>query len=122
MSGNRPYADELLRCLRESLATMEQLPAEARRFELKVAMRALDILAREFAQGAAAAAAEQSALTQLLGQQAPLHDLRHELCHALREGRSRHDDPQLLHLLRQSVAARLAIDNPAFSALPGAAP
>lgn len=114
MSDYRPTRDDLLHCLREALTTMAAAGNSASRFELRVAARTVDLIRRELDLGAAARAAEHTALRALLGDDASLASLRRELCTRLADGRAGHDDDALLDTLRGVVALQLAIDNPDF--------
>lgn len=114
MVSNRPTPEELLACVRESLAGLASQVDGAARFELKVAAHALEILAREWSQAPAAEAEETADLAALLALDAPLPDLRREACTRFADGRLRHDDAAVLDVLRRHVQARLAIDNPDF--------
>ncbi len=112
--SNRPTRDELFGALRESLTALVQQTEGMTKFELRVAIQALDILGREMQFGPAAAEDERQRLAGFLGHDAGLIELRSELCERLRNGSVRHDDVGLLELLRAGVEARIAIDNPQF--------
>jgi hypothetical protein len=107
-------ADELLQAVRTHLAGLVPKLAGAERYNLQVAIKALEIAARETALGPAAAQAEQVRLRTLLNTDAELPQLRSGLCARLREGRIAPDDPALLAHLRASTRAALDIDNPDF--------
>lgn len=123
MSSSRPTRDELIACLRESLAGLAPQLSGAHGFEVRVAAKTLDLVSRELALGESVEAAEREALSSFLGMNAPLNVLLRELCTRLADGRADHSDPHLLELLRAGVTARLAIDNPEFlnSSTPGVA-
>ena len=104
----------LLAAMRGSLEGLAPHVADSGKFELRVLMRALDIVQRELAQGTAARALEQQRLAGLLSMEGELDALKQELCARLRDGRLPADDPRLLDTLRACVEARLAIDSPDF--------
>ncbi|HEY9544957.1 MAG TPA: DUF6285 domain-containing protein [Solimonas sp.] len=95
------------------MALIPQLEGK-QRFELRVALNAFDIIERETVSAGAAAESERMRLVQLLDRDGTLVELRRELCLRLRDGRQRHDAPELLSALRAGVLARLAFDNPGF--------
>lgn len=114
MPLTRPTRDELLQVLHEALTDLAADPKRATPFELRVAARAVSIVQRELALGPEAEADDRARLSGLLKRDGTHDDLNRELCERLRDGRIRHDDPALLKMLRASVEARLAIDNPDF--------
>lgn len=116
--SNRPYRSELSAALRESLAALIPQLDGAKRFELRVALKALDIIEREAASADAAAADERARLAALLERTGDLGELRRELCARLRDGSMRPEDPALLATLRAGVLARLSFDQPDFKPLP----
>jgi hypothetical protein len=115
MPTNRPNPGELLAAVRRHLLE-ELLPKleGATAYDLRVAVKAIDIVGREFALHADAAAGEQARLRSLLGQDGEAEALNQELCARLREGRIAIDDAALRRHLRATVMAKLAIDNPGF--------
>jgi hypothetical protein len=106
--------NELLLAVRAHLGAMLPKLNGAERYNLQVAIKALDIAAREAALAPEAVCAEQARLQVLLGLQLPLDQLKAELCARLRDGRLAPDDPALLAHLRASTRAALDIDNPDF--------
>lgn len=107
--------NELLQAVRAHLGGLLPKLAGAERYNVQVAIKALDIAAREAALGPAAAHAERERLQALLGAELPLAQLRAELCARLRDGRLAPEEPQLLAHLRATTRAALDIDNPEFS-------
>lgn len=87
------------------------------RFLARVAANALDIVDREFSLGPAQAAAEQGRLAALLDQRGTLDALRAKLAERLRAGQFELDDRALTAHLRNTAAARVAIDQPHYSGL-----
>ncbi|MEX2482721.1 MAG: phosphotransferase family protein [Gammaproteobacteria bacterium] len=113
-----PRTEEILASvgafLREEVAANGEQRA---RFLARVAANALDIVAREFSLGPAQAAAEHGALTALLDERGTLDALRKRLAERLRAGQFELDDPALTTHLRNTAAARVAIDQPNYSGL-----
>lgn len=117
MPEPRPDLLQLMATMRESLQALSQHVSEAGQFELRVLIRALDIVRREVEVGPVARALEQDTLRSLLGvtdTHSDLATLSQQLCARLRAGALQPDDPELLSQLRACVLARLAIDNPDF--------
>lgn len=117
MTASTPTRDELLDAVRTHLLEqlLPQLTGSAR-YQLRVAVKALEMVARENALGLCATVEEGERLGHLLRANPvqSLSTLNAELCARLRDGSMRYDDPALLAHLRASTLARLAIDNPRF--------
>jgi hypothetical protein len=96
--------------LREVLPVLEGAAA----YQLRVAIKAIDIAERERSLRTTAEAAEQGRLCQLLKRNDAVDILNRALCEALREGRMDPEDEQLQRHLRATVMDKLAIDNPEF--------
>ncbi|VWX50288.1 DUF6285 domain-containing protein [Novosphingobium sp. 9U] len=103
----------VVRWLREE--AVEALSGAAR-FDARVAANALEIAAREFALGPAAADRESERLAALLGDEKDLEAMRAELCQRLSSGAIDASDPALLRHLRESVLDQVEIDQPRYSA------
>lgn len=118
-SGDQlPRAEEMLEAISRFLS--EQVAGElsgANSYLARVAANSADILAREIKLGPAANAAEASRLSALLGQDAPLDELRWMLVRQLREGMPL-DTSGLQEHLRLTVAGQLAIDQPGYRVSP----
>ena len=110
MPVHRPELQELLAIARQSLLDMQSHS----RFELRLVVHALEIVAREVEQGAAASGVEHAALAQLLGHDGSIDALNRELCERLESGAVAPDDERFLEAMRACVRVRLAIDNPKF--------
>jgi len=106
--------NELLHAVRAHLGGLLPKLAGAERYHVQVAIKALEIAARETALGPGAVQAECTRLRALLGMDLPLAPLNAELCARLRDGRLAPDDPALLAHLRATTRAVLDIDNPDF--------
>ena len=113
---NRPTAEELLVAVREFLqgTVMPELTGRVA-FHARVAVNVLAIVERELAQGPAAAATEQRELAALLGHDGDLLTLNRELSAAIRRGDFDGRETPLIDLLKRSVGAKLAIDNPRYA-------
>ncbi|MCH1445282.1 MAG: phosphotransferase family protein [Luminiphilus sp.] len=111
-----PTSVELVSSVRTHLKTsvLESLDG-ADKFLLRVAMNSLAIAERELQFGPVLEAEELSRLTTLLGE-GELATLRWKLVHDLRSGVFPAEAPLHEHL-RSTVAGRLAIDQPTYSAL-----
>ncbi|HEX2887247.1 DUF6285 domain-containing protein [Vineibacter terrae] len=113
MAQDRPHAPELLRAIREFLASDVLPRLEGRtQFHLKVAINSLAILEREAASGADADARELQRLQALLGRDGTLAELNAQLAHDLRNGRRDETDAALMAHLRATIADKIAISNP----------
>ena len=112
-----PSSVELVSSVRTHLKTnvLERLEG-ADKFLLRVAMNSLAIAERELQLTPALEAEELSRLLELVGE-GELAELRWWLVYALRSGI--YPEESLLHQhLRLSVAGRLSVDQPTYSALP----
>ena len=83
-------------------------------FHARVAINALSIVLREMEMGKAHDQAEHQRLSVLLGQDAPLDDLRQLLSMRLDYGEIDLMSPALLAHLKATTMAHLAIDNPKY--------
>ena len=86
------------------------------RFQLRVCINALRILARELAQGQALAHSEHLRLPSLLGVEGTVEDLNGQLVGRLASGDLPLETPTLTAHLRQTLRDALAINNPAWIA------
>jgi hypothetical protein len=111
-----PTSAELVNSVRTHLKTsvLQSLDG-ADKFLLRVAMNSLAIAERELQLTPALEAEELSRLVQLVGE-GDLPELRWKLVHALRSG-ALPDESTLHQHLRLSVAGRLSVDQPTYSAL-----
>ena len=111
-----PTSVELVNSVRAHLkaSVLESLDG-ADKFLLRVAMNSLAIAERELQLTPALEAEELSRLVELVGE-GDLPELRWKLAHALRSG-TLFDESTLHQHLRLSVAGRLSIDQPTYSAL-----
>jgi hypothetical protein len=95
----------------------ELLPTLAgyHRFQTRVTVNVLNIVARELGQGDSHARDEQARLAALVGHDGPLAALNDELCAMIRGGARSIDDDALRDHLRRSLAESLAINNPKWT-------
>lgn len=115
---NMPRTDELLTSVSDFLRGEVSTALGGReRYLARVAANSLDIVGRELALGGAGCAAEALRLRALLGQAGTLDDLRWLLVTRLRDGTIALDNNTLQTHLRETVAARLAIDQPRYPGL-----
>lgn len=126
MSQRLPPTDALLRAATDYLEH-ELLPTLAgyHRFQTRVSVNVLRIVARELEQAAASDAAERARLAALLGTPHDGRDtaaLDADLTTTINTGRIALDAPGLVEHLRQTLADALAIDNPKWIANDPASP
>lgn len=84
-------------------------------FQARVAANAVDLVARELRQGAAAEAAALQRLRALLGRDGPLPVLEAELAEAIAKGRLDAASPGLTEHLWAATMDKLAIDQPSYA-------
>ncbi|MCB1477038.1 MAG: hypothetical protein H6883_13255 [Rhodobiaceae bacterium] len=116
MSRSLPAAETLLDA---SVAYLqERLMPELQgyhRFQTRVVINVLKIIARELRDAETVDAEEAASLRSLLGHDGSLDELENELAQSIREGHIPLDDPELIEHLRGSLANRLSINNPRWS-------
>jgi len=115
---NSPSTAELVEAVRGFIETVAApaLSGHAA-FHARVAANVLAIVARELADGPAAAEAETARLEALLGLEGSRDALNRALCTALREGRITLATPGLREHLWATAIAKVAIDQPGYSGL-----
>ena len=118
LQANMPTDTELLTSVRDFLRKdiAEEIKGRKKFLNL-VASNSLDILIRENKLGKSCAQKELDGLRSLLGNQGDLDDLRRELVAVIRNDRVNLDDPLLQEHLRNTVAMRVSIDQPAYEGL-----
>jgi hypothetical protein len=82
------------------------------RFNTRVTINVLNIVRRELDLREAQESGERARLVVLLGHDGSLEHLRDELCELIRSGRIDLNEPALRAYVKQSLADRLAINNP----------
>jgi hypothetical protein len=115
---DQPSMQELVEAVRSFLETraMPELKGHTA-FHARVAANALGIVARQLAQGDAAAANEREGLIALLGHDGTLEDLNRELCKKIRDGAMGLETPGLADHLAKTTKDKVLIDQPTYSGL-----
>lgn len=114
---DRPTAAELAAAIREFLEGDVMDAVEGRvAFHTRVAVNALGMLEREARFGPELDAAETRRLTELLGHSGDLDGLTRELAAEIRSGRLDDRRDRVVDVVRESVAAKLAVANPGYVA------
>lgn len=85
-------------------------------FQLRVAINALDLAARELRLATGADAAEHARLVALLGWDGDLDALNHALCEAIAAGAMTLDTPGVAAHFWATTLAKLAVDQPTYAA------
>jgi hypothetical protein len=114
---DRPSTSQLVAAVRDFLerTALPELSGHSA-FLARVAGNALAIVERELALGAEQDAAERERLRALLGCDGPLETQNRTLCAEIRAGRITLDTPGLREHLRVTTLAKLAVDQPGYSA------
>ena len=117
-SIDTPTTEELLRSVSDFLRADVRAATEGRdNFMALVAANSVDIVRRELELAPRHRSAEHSRLTDLLGIDGSLDELRWSLTDGLRGGAIGLDHPGLADHLRATVVNQLAIDQPRYSGL-----
>lgn len=114
---DRPNPIELVRAVAHLLqATV--LPQSSGRlaFEVRVAINALELVARQLASAPQTDCAERRRLDELLGRTGPLVDLNRELCARIADGVIDLKDEHLIRHLWATTMEKLAVDQPSYAA------
>jgi hypothetical protein len=115
--NDRPSAAQLVAAVRDFLERVAQPELRGHSaFCARVAANALAIVERELALGARHDAAERERLRALLGSDGTLEAQNRELCREIRSGRITLATPGLRAHLRETTLAKLAVDQPSYSA------
>jgi hypothetical protein len=85
-------------------------------FKLRVAINALDLVARQLTLENSSDAAEAARLTQLLGMQGSLGELNRALADRIAKGEADLQTPGLAEHLWQTTMDKLAVDQPNYAA------
>lgn len=112
MPLDRPNESELRRVLDHHASHRETLPSAA--FADRIAAHLEAILAREQEAVSRLLADEQRRLQAMLGIEGNAETLHKTLCEQIRRGVINWRDPVLMVHLRDTVDAKLAIDNPRY--------
>ena len=87
----------------------------AQNFQLRVAINALELSARQMRGGAASEAAEHARLAALLGCDGSLDDLNRALCERIASGAMTLETPGVAEHLWATTMAKLAVDQPNYA-------
>jgi len=113
---DRPTAVELLDAVAGFLERDAAPGLDARlRFHARVAANVLRIVGREWELGPAQAGRQRALLAGLLGRDGEPAELWAELARAIRAGALDERRPELLAVLREITALKLAIANPGYT-------
>lgn len=116
MPVNPPDRLQLLDAVLGTLESDPQAASGVAAYEARIAISLLRILRRELEAGDALLAGERARLTTLVGQDGDASALNARLCELIRRRQIDIADERLLSHLRTTVLAKLAIDNPRYSA------
>ncbi len=106
-----------LRLLDAILGVLEgERDAATAAYETRIALSLLRLVRREVEHGETLLAGERTRLAAMLGEDGDAAALNAQLCERIRSQAIAVDDPALLQHLRKTVLAKLAIDNPRYSA------
>jgi Domain of unknown function (DUF6285) len=111
---DRPAPHELVSTV-AALLQNSVLPHASGRaaFEVRVAVNALELVARQLTQSEASQAAELQRLQEILGHSGSLEELNCELCERVAQGGG--DDALIAHLW-QTTMEKLSVDQPSYAA------
>lgn len=115
---DQPRAEELVEAVARWIDSVRPGLAPRDAFLARVAANALGVVRRELIGGAAAEAAAQARLAELLGREGTVAELNAELCARLRDGTMDRDTPGLLAALRANITEQIAIDQPSYAPEP----
>ncbi|MBO0742631.1 MAG: hypothetical protein J2P51_14545 [Hyphomicrobiaceae bacterium] len=87
----------------------------AANFQLRVAINALELVARHLVLGPSSDAAELKSLERLLGRTGSLEELNAALCAAIAEGSAKPESRELQRHLWSTTMAKLAVDQPSYA-------
>jgi hypothetical protein len=85
-------------------------------FETRVAINALELVARQLTCADEALAAERLRLEQLLRRTGPLTELNRDLCTRIADGSIAETDERLIRHLWATTMEKLAVDQPSYAA------
>ncbi len=114
---DRPVPAELLKAVAVLLEEAILPQAQGRTaFEVRVAINALELVAREIEGADVAHRAELGRLERLLGRSGTLLELNRELCSRIAGGGLDIGDARLVDHLWDTTMEKLAVDQPAYAA------
>jgi Domain of unknown function (DUF6285) len=114
---DRPTPVELVKAV-ANLLQATVLPQSTGRlaFEIRIAINALELVARQLSFAGETHCAEQQRLEALLGRTGPLVELNCDLCTRIAEGTIALTDERLIRHLWATTMEKLAVDQPSYAA------
>jgi hypothetical protein len=113
---DRPNPVELVKAVAHLLqATVLPQSTGRQAFEIRVAINALELVARQLACADEAHCAERQRLEELLGRTGSLMDLNRELCVRITQGVIGLTDERLIRHLWATAMEKLAVDQPSYA-------
>jgi hypothetical protein len=85
-------------------------------FDTRIAINALELVARHLTRAEEAHAAEELRLEQLLRRTGPLTELNRDLCTRIADGSIAETDERLIRHLWATTMEKLAVDQPSYAA------
>jgi len=113
---DRPNPVELVKAVANLLqATVLPQSTGRQAFEIRVAINALELVARQLTGADQAHRAERQRLEELLGRTGSLMDLNRELCARIAQGVIGLTDERLIRHLWETTMEKLAVDQPSYA-------
>jgi len=113
---DRPNPVELVKAVANLLqATVLPQSTGRQAFEIRVAINALELVARQLAGADEAHCAERQRLEELLARTGSLMDLNRELCARIAQGVIGLTDERLIRHLWETTMEKLAVDQPSYA-------
>jgi hypothetical protein len=113
---DRPSPAELVqvvaKLLRDDIAP---LCRDRKAFEVRVAINALDLVARQLTLAERGHYLERERLAAFVEEDGSLDEMNRALCEEITEGAIASDDPELLHHLWLTTMEKLAVDQPNYA-------
>jgi hypothetical protein len=114
---DRPNPVELVKAVGNFLqATILPQSTGRQAFEIRIAINALELVARQLACAGEGHCAERERLEELLGRTGSLMDLNQELCTRIAQGVIGLTDERLVRHLWATTIEKLAVDQPSYAA------
>jgi len=115
---DRPNPVELVKAVANFLqATVLPQSTGRQAFEIRIAINALELVARQLVHADEDHCAERERLEELLGRTGSLTDLNQELCARIAQGAVDLTDERLIRHLWATTMEKLAVDQPSYAAL-----
>jgi len=114
---DRPNPVELVKAVANFLqATVLPQSTGRQAFEIRIAINALELVARQLVHADEDHCAERERLEELLGRTGSLTDLNQELCARIAQGAVDLTDERLIRHLWATTMEKLAVDQPSYAA------